>query len=80
MRKITNLLEEAEASPIKTSKIKPNLDREESVADNSAEAHTYYVKYPLCTPTGWFLKCCERRTSKSEIADHLGVGISIYFK
>ena len=38
-----------------------------------------YSEFPVCsTETGWFL-CCNQY-SHSQIADELGLGMSIYFK
>lgn len=38
-----------------------------------------YVKFPICkTKTGWFH--CSTDYTHSDIADELGLGISIYFK
>ncbi len=36
-----------------------------------------YVKYPLCTPTGWF--CCGGKCGHSEL-EKLGIGMICYFK
>ena len=42
------------------------------------ESHQY-VKFPICsTKTGWFH--CSTDYTTSDIADELGIGISIYFK
>ena len=52
-----------------------------TVKDETDQAHEEfeYSKFPVCsTNTGWFL-CCNQYTH-SDIADELGLGMSIYFK
>lgn len=51
---------------------------EESGILMDQEIHEY-VKFPVCkTRTGWFH--CSKEYTQSDIAEELGLGISIYFK
>ena len=53
-------------------------EEEESGMLMEQEVHEY-VHFPICkTNTGWFH--CSTDYTHSDIADELGLGISIYFK
>ena len=56
---------------------KQGKDKVNGTLENEKEYE--YSKFPICkTNTGWFL-CCNQYTH-SDIADELGLGMSIYFK